>query len=121
MKKNHIIISVMMAISILSSLLLWGLMSQTRADVKITSIEKEVLNYGGKSNQVFSGFVLNQGNLKALNVKVVVFWLDMNNIEYVGFTELESLEPGESKRFSVVFPSDDLIMVSYYSQSVSFD
>ena len=108
-------------IAFLSSFLLWGLMSQSKAQVVVTSIDNDVLNYGRKSHQVFSGHVENQGNVKASNIRVIVTWLDMNNNEYEGYTDLGSLDPSESKQFSVVFSSNDLVMVSYYSQRVSFD
>jgi len=111
----------MVLLASFSSLLLFGIFNNSQANVIITSIDNEVLNYGGKSNQVFTGYIINKGNMVATNVRVTVTMLDMNNKEYEKYTDLGTIESGESKQFSVVFPSNDLIMVSYFTQKVTFD
>ena len=112
---------IMVLIASFFSLLLLGVFFNSQANVVVTSINNEVLNYGGKSNQVFTGYVVNKGNMVATNVRVTVTMLDMNNNESEKYTDLGTIESGESKQFSVVFPSNDLIMVSYFTQEVTFD
>jgi len=120
-KKTLLVIGFMIILASFSALFLLGLYSNLQANMVITSINNEVLNFGGKSNQVFTGYVVNNGNIVATNVRVIVTMLDMNNKVYEKYTDLGSVEPGESKPFSVVFPFNDLVMVSYYTHKVTFD
>ena len=111
----------MVTVSIISGILLWGLMSQSGPSVEISSIEKKTMVYSGYNHQIFTGFVVNKGNVEAVNVRVYVNWLDVNNGEHEGFCDVGVVGVGESVSFSIDFPLKDLVLVSYFTQWVTFE
>jgi len=122
MEKKYILFAIVpVVVAVSMAIFFYGLISDNDANVVIISIQKKTVIYGGSNHLIFSGFVINKGNMKADNVTVHVLWLDMNIGEYEGFCHLGSIGAGESVEFNVAFPSRELVMVSYYTQWVTFE
>jgi len=120
-RKNILFVAVTVVVAVSSAFFIYGLVSSNKAQVEISSIQKETLIYGGFNHQIFSGYVVNKGNVEAVNVRVFVNWIDMNNGDYEGFCDVGSVGVGESVQFNVDFSSNEIVMVSYYTQWVVFE
>ena len=110
-----------MIISVVTALYLLGFMSPGSANVIISSSNHDVLINAGLTHQLFEGTVVNTGTLEAQNVVVTVMWVDLHNIEHQGTAEVGYINPGESSNYSVNFPTDTMVVVTYFTQWVTYE
>ena len=120
-KKYVFIAGVAVVISVVTALYLLGFMSSGNANVEISGSKHEVLIYAGLTHQIFEGTVVNTGNLEAQNVVVTVMWVDLHNIEHQDTAEIGGLGLGESSTYSVDFPTDSMVVVTYFTQWVNYE
>ena len=120
-KKYVLIAGIGVVLSVVASLYLLGFMSSGSANLMISGIKHEVLINAGLTHQLFEGTVVNTGNMEAQNVVVTVMWVDLHNIEHQDTAVVGSLGSGESSKYCVDFPTDNMVVVTYFTQWVTYE